>query len=498
MKFNSIKFKISVLYTAILFVLLILYSSILYFSLRNTLYDHLDAQLSEKVQEINNMIHTYFTLMEQGQADFFSAARRVIRFEGESQEDREDIINLDHQWLQRIDKLDLYLDYLNFYTIKDGSTISSYNPSKALLASFLKDIEKAKRGETTLGNIKVDNIPLRLISRPFYHKTQGQYILQIGTPVTSIISILKKRLFAVILTIPLLLLIAILVSFLFARRILRPVVEITQTAKNISHENLKDRVKSEHLDEEMVYLVDAFNDMIARMENAFHYLSEFSSHVAHELKTPLAIIRGEAEIVIRKKRDPEEYIRVIHITLEEIQRMLKCIDDIHLFSKLTYNPEIQSFDQFDLMVFLKEISEQMNIVASSKNIQVKCSLPEDRQAIIRGNKSYLRRLFFNLLDNAIKFTPEKGAIEIITESTDGGVQVAISDTGAGIAPDELEKIFQKFYRGYKNNSERIPGLGLGLNIAHTIAKIHNGSIEVKSELGKGTVFTTILPIYISS
>ena len=143
----------------------------------------------------------------------------------------------------------------------------------------------------------------------------------------------------------------------FASRILRPIVEITKTAKKITHEDLHSRVEAKHVDEEMKYLVDAFNDMISRLEQSFRYIAEFSSHVAHDLKTPLAIIRGESDIALRKDRTPEEYKRAIMVVLGESERMLRVIEDLLLLTRLDYRPEIFKFERINLAEFLWEISE---------------------------------------------------------------------------------------------------------------------------------------------
>jgi heavy metal sensor kinase len=279
-----------------------------------------------------------------------------------------------------------------------------------------------------------------------------------------------------------------------ASRILKPVIEITRTAENITHENLSERVKPKHIDHEMRYLVGAFNDMIGRLEESFKYISEFSSHVAHELKTPLAIIKGESELALRKNRDAEDYKRAIKINLEETERMLKVVNDLLLLTRLDYRHDVFKFEQIDFIKFLAEIYEQSEILASVKKIKINTHFPNGT-IYVNGDKLHLRRLFFNILDNAIKFTPEKGRIDMSIFTEDKIVMVSVSDTGIGISDEDLPQIFNRFFRGDTEGKSKESGSGLGLSIALSIAKIHNGNISVKSNPTEGTTFSVALPIH---
>jgi signal transduction histidine kinase len=253
------------------------------------------------------------------------------------------------------------------------------------------------------------------------------------------------------------------------------------------------RVKKELADEEVKKLVSAFNDMIARLETSFQYIEKFSSDVSHELKTPLAIIRGESEVTLRQEREPEEYKRVIQVSLEEVQRMLKIIDDLFLLTRLDYRPEVFKFENFDLLGFFTELYEKMRIVAGEKNLEINLSIP-NKPNLIKADRLHLRRLFFNLIDNAIKFTPRNGKIDIKVRYEGKQVVAAISDTGFGIPPEDLSRIFERFFHTHRKDSARAAGNGLGLSIVHSIARIHHGSVKVESELGKGSTFTVTLPL----
>lgn len=492
MKFNTIRFKISVLYTIALGAILIIYSVILYFSLHYILYSDIDDELRIKAQKISNTISSYLDVIGSDEQSFIFAAERTIRLRG-THPDISKIKESELQWLKEADKLDVENDYINFLDSQGKVITSSGNLQKENTFSyFLHGTKIAKIEEEGFKNIKFGERNLRLINLPFNYKGKKGYI-QVATSLKPTIYILQNRLRAIATSIPVILLLAIFVGRLFAIRILRPVEEITKTAKRITHEDLSSRVETEHTDEEMRLLTGAFNEMISRLEKSFKHIAEFSSHVAHELKTPLAIIRGESEIALRKIRDPEEYQRVIRISLEEVARMLKTVEDLLLLARLDYRPELFKFEQFDLVPFLREIYEQSKILASQKNITVNIDMPQ-RPININADKLHLRRMFFNLIHNAIKFNSINGKIDIAVKSEDKSASVSISDTGIGIAAKDLPKIFNKFFHIDRTGQNIEPGNGLGLSIAQSIVKMHQGNIEAESQLDKGSTFTVTLPL----
>ena len=158
-----------------------------------------------------------------------------------------------------------------------------------------------------------------------------------------------------LLPIPLTLLLGYFIGHLIISRILKPIKIMTDTVKNITHEDLSLRLKTENVDEELGRLIEAFNDMIFRLSESFEYITDSSSYIAHELKTPIAIIRGESEFALKKERDKEEYKRVISVSLEETKRMLKIIEDLLLLTKMNYQPDVLKFEPVDLTEFIRVI-----------------------------------------------------------------------------------------------------------------------------------------------
>jgi len=301
-----------------------------------------------------------------------------------------------------------------------------------------------------------------------------------------------KSFFYLFIPLPFIFLFGYFSSQISIGKILEPVKEVAKTAESITHEDLSRRVSMENVSEEAQYLVKAFNDMISRLEAAFAYITESSSYIAHELKTPLAIIRGEAEVVLKKERGKEEYKKVILGSLEETRRMLKIIEDLLLLTRVNYRSGDMVLSPLDLSQFVMVLHEKAKILAAQKNITVHIQSPETT-ALVNADEQTLRRLFLNLIDNAIKYTPQDGRVDIVAHFDAERVRISIADTGIGIDQENLPRLFDKFFRIEGKIKDTTPSSGLGLSIAQSIAKLHQGEIAVSSQVGKGTIFTVDLP-----
>lgn len=492
MKFRSIKFKISVLYVHILGVILIIYSIFIYISLKHTLYDILDSELNLKVKNINVALNTYSDHLGNDLDDFYFAMKRIIKLDAEYPK-QNTIIELEKVLEQEIDVLDIEEDYINLLNLDGETILHSSNLNGDLLFLFSKDLKARLTIDESFWNIEFNRRKFRVITTYLVYEGKMKFILQVGTSLEHINDILRNRLIFFVISIPVILIFASFIGQIFVWRILRPVVEITKTAKNITTENLSERVKAEHIDTEMKYLVDAFNDMIMRLEGSFNYIMQLSTYIAHELKTPLAIIIGESEISLRKRHKTEEYKSVILVCQEEAKRMQRIIDDLLFLTRLDYRSDIFRFENVEFIEFLKEIYEQTRVLALRKSITVKFEAPF-KVLTVKIDKLHLRRLFFNIIDNAIKFTPEGGTISIGVKIEKKSVITSVSDTGQGISAEDLPRIFNRFYRGERIGATDEAGTGLGLCIALSIAKIHNGDISVKSESNNGSIFFVSIPL----
>lgn len=493
-KFNTIRFKISVLYVAILGAILIAYSVLLCFGVNYIRYNELEDELDDKTREVGDIIKMYTTILGQDQTSFISAVEKTIHLEKEGPgPSQKDLINAaEARWLRNIDRFDLRDDYIIVLDEKWIPIGTSNNFTPKLLSLFPTNLKPDRIGEYPYRDVHLGNIYLRVFTKSYDFGNGRKYLIQVGTSLAPIRNLLQSRLIAITISIPIVLLLASFIGHVFASRILKPVVEITKAAEKITHEDLTTRVETKHADEEMKFLAQAFNDMISRLEKSFRYIEEFSSHAAHELKTPLAIIHGESEVALRSERTSEEYQQVIRVTLEESERMIKVVEDMLLLTRLEYESEVFKFTELDLVEFLRDVCEHSKILAAHKNITINAYLPAG-PVIVSGDHLHLRRLFFNLIDNANKFSSYGGAINIRLQTENGHANVSIADKGIGIDEDDLPKIFGKFYRRDPRSNQNTNGTGLGLSLALSIAKAHHGDIEVKSQVGKGSTFTVTLP-----
>jgi signal transduction histidine kinase len=488
MKSSSIKFEISILYTAILGLILIAFSGVLYL-ISHAFLQQIDQQLKVKAQAVDLSVRSYLYVLGESHDNLAEAVSKTVTMKNDNFLQYK-TWKTSQKWIKQAQSLNLNRDYINFVSKDANEVFSSVNLDRNLRALFMEDMQFPTIGHATFRTLDVRHKNIRVINYPFTDRILGRYLIQIGVSQDPFMQQLRNWLYSIAVSVPLILLLTNFVGRMLANRILQPVYEITNLAKTITQQDLTARIKTKHFGREMGSLIESFNEMIARLEKSFKHIEQFSYHAAHELKTPLTIIQGEAELLLRKERSKQEYQQALRIVMEESKRVLKTVDDLLLLTKLGYQQEVFKFAPFDFIEFLSEIVEQNRLLAANKGIGIRMNFQTITQPLMmNGDRLHLRRLFFNIIDNAIKFTPEGGCVDMRIEQDHGKITTFISDTGPGIKPENLEKIFQEFYRGNKST----PGSGLGLNIAYTIAKLHHGDITVESQIGRGTTFKVILP-----
>ena len=485
MKLNSIRFKASILYTSILCIILVLFSGVLFSVTRHILYRDVDEELQVKAAEIVNILKSYEKL-KQTESRNQHLINKLLGIE-----DRARLI-IDDLWRSDMQALNLKSDYINILNVYGQPIIKSQNFNDEITALF-QDKFPLSINVVGFKNLKNLKHRLRAINMPFSYGNRHLLVIQIGTPLDSVIRILTQLLYFIGAGILFILGLTSFLGSFFARRILKPVLNVTKIVDDISHKDLNLRIPEMAADEEMKRLISSCNAMLERLEKSFEHVNEFSSHVAHELKTPLAIIRGEVELALSETRDVDEYQRVLKVSLEEVGRLIRIIKDLLLLARLDYNPDVFQFENISLKAFLEEIYEYSSILAEQKSIESDLKVPET-DCYIEGDKIHLRRLFLNLINNAVKFTPNGGKISIALTLKENRAEVAVADTGNGIFPKDQQVIFEKFFRSHSHGHQAEPGSGLGLSIARSIARAHQGEITVQSIPGQGATFTVSLPV----
>ncbi len=280
-------------------------------------------------------------------------------------------------------------------------------------------------------------------------------------------------------------------GYLLARQALAPVERMTATADEITANQLDRRVHEPNPDDELGRLARTLNGMIGRLERSFEEVRRFTADAAHELRTPLAILRNEAEVALRIPRESEQYRDCLENMLEEIDHLSRLSEALLFLFREDAGLGAHTGDLLGLDQFVRAVADDIRVVATEQNLELTVDVLSPCRVL--GNAEQLRRLLFNLLDNAIKFTPAGGSIGIRVESHKGQAKVTVSDTGIGIAPEHLPRIFDRFYRVDSARSRRTGGNGLGLSICKSIAEAHQGFVEVASQPGKGTQVTLTLP-----
>jgi heavy metal sensor kinase len=281
-------------------------------------------------------------------------------------------------------------------------------------------------------------------------------------------------------------------GYLLAGRALAPVHLITSAARSISAKNLAERVAVTNRNDELGQLADTFNGMIARLEHAFDAMRQFTADASHELLTPLTAMRTEVEVSLRTERSSEQYRRVLASVLEEVERMTKLADDLLLLSREVAKVAGPKSERLRLDLLVQEVAGHMRALAEESGISMEvCNMPP---ATVFGDADALRQVFFNLLDNAVKYTPQGGSVTICGNSGDGEVVIGVSDTGIGIPSASVARVFDRFYRVDKSRSRELGGTGLGLSITKALVERHRGRIELESAEGKGSTFRVYLPV----
>ena len=488
MRINSIRFKTTLLYSSILFIILAGYNSVLFFSIDRILVRSIDDKLKIKAEEISHIFQAYEKI-----DDIASQPRGLLEdllHGGRLVPSRRLIV--DDIWRANFETLKLKEDYINILNIEGNPLLYSQNMTDEVFHLLYQQFHYSTQ-KVYIRNVSNESFRLRVINFPYAYKGTLTLIIQVATPIAATYQFLNK-LALIILTVSLIILLS--TSFLgvfFAKRILKPVVSVTETADNISHKDLSIRIQLKESDLEMQRLIHSFNSMIDRLEKSFKHVNEFNAHVAHELKTPLAVIRGELELAVDQIDETVMDKKILEDCLEEIDQMIRIVKDLLLIARVDYNPQILKFEDLEINGFLSEILEHTKILASDKQINVIMD-KTPKGLFVSGDKVHLRRLFLNIIINAIKFTPPMGTIRISIQKDRHFLNVGIEDSGEGIAREFLPKIFDKFFHIDKDETTSEIGSGLGLSIALSIAKAHQGDITVTSELGKGSKFVVTLPL----
>lgn len=281
-----------------------------------------------------------------------------------------------------------------------------------------------------------------------------------------------------------------ILGWIAARRGLAPIRHMTKVTQGISASQLGERIPTDTVPPELIDLATAFNEMLARLESSFVRLSEFSSDLAHELRTPISNLMTQTQVAISKERSEEDYREVLYSNLEEYERLARMISDMLFLAKADNGLITPSTELVDLRSEIKELFAFYEAIAEERHV----NLALEGEGRVNGNKLMLRRAFSNLLSNAIRHSPGYGNVKVIIDhSSSELIKLFIENSGEDIAPEHLPRLFDRFYRVDPSRQKSSDGAGLGLAITKSIIEAHGGRIQASSSNGS-TCFGITLPI----
>jgi two-component system heavy metal sensor histidine kinase CusS len=314
-----------------------------------------------------------------------------------------------------------------------------------------------------------------------------QFVIQIAQDRTSDEQVERK--FGILLIVVLggSLLASTAIAITVTKRGLRPLADMTRSLERISPTRLNERVTPAGWPRELHPLAVAFDAMLSRLEDSFTRLSQFSADLAHELRTPIANILGEAQVTLTRDRSPEEYREVIESTIAECERLSGIVDNLLFVARADAAREPIERKLFDGRAAVEKIATFYRNVAEDRQVTISCTGTGEFFA----DPILFERAVGNLLDNALRFTPDGGSIRISVLAGPAHFEVVVSDNGSGIATEHLPRVFDRFYRADSSRSSQ--GAGLGLALVKSIVDLHGGSAQVESGFNQGTTVTLIFP-----
>jgi heavy metal sensor kinase len=462
----TLRSRLTLLYTALFVVLLAVIAAVSY----RVLQYQLDADVSASLTELTTGLHGYirfpnglplvvFDQTDAAQAAFVEEATR----------------------------------YYQIFDARTGELIVQSDALRPLGLEFTPaEVRQFHERPITL-DLDTDYGRMRFSNSVLTPAAGRPYLLQVGASLAPMDSVLKRFLILLVMSVPAGLVVTFVIGRWLAAVALRPLIDLADVARTIDIGDLRRRLPNRGVRDEPDVVATAFNDTLARLEHAVGEMRQFSTALAHELRTPLAALRGEAEMAMRHPGSAEEIQRRFASQLEEIDKLKRLIDQVLTLARAEAGEIRLTSEPIDLDELAGALVDSLEPVAQEKGVALRFE-PAGARVVVEGDPGWLERLVLNLVDNAIKFTPTAGVISVRV-SRDGEIaRLAVRDTGIGITPELMPHIFERFFRADPARSSGVEGVGLGLSLAQWIVDRHRGRISIESQPGRGSTFTVILPI----
>lgn len=380
----------------------------------------------------------------------------------------------------------------NFVRVFDASGQVTFENSTAEDAAVDREaVESALSGRPRNRDDSTSGDSFRVRAVPIERDGEVSGVLEVGQS-DDVSETLRILLIIIGVAYPVTLATASFGGAFLAGRALAPIDRMTRLARRITAEDLSQRLDLRLPDDELGRLARTFDEMIARLDEAFRRQKQFTADASHELRTPLTAIKGQTEVALSRPRDAESYREVLQAVNEEADRMIRLVGSLLTLARADAGQIPIATDDVDLPALVAAAAEQVRPLMESRNVELRV---EDGPPVsLRADEDLLLQLLLNLLDNAGKYTPAGGRATVGWSVDGGHAALTVTDSGAGIAPEKLPHIFERFYRVDPARSREQGGSGLGLSICRWIAEAHGGAITAQSAQGQGSTFTVRLPL----
>lgn len=321
---------------------------------------------------------------------------------------------------------------------------------------------------------------------------QERYLIEVGTSTVGAGSVLHGLFVTLAVGLPVVGAVAVAGGYSVLRHAFEPVRRMIDTANEITLHDLDKRIRVAGTGDELERLATTLNQMIGRLHESFQTSRRFTSDASHELRTPLTIMRGELETLLLKPTLPEGVSDRISSLLEETDRLIAITEGLLALSRLDAGEAQRELVKFDLAALAATTVEQMSLLAEEKQIELTCRARG--RVTIAGDQARLKQVIVNLLDNAIKYTPPQGRVSVTVDAADRRARLKVDNTGQGIPPEAIPRVFDRFFRVDEVRSREVDGAGLGLSIVHSICTAHGGTVHAENLTPGGCRFTAEIPL----
>jgi heavy metal sensor kinase len=460
----ALRTRLTVFYTLVFGALLMALAAVSY----RVLAQQLDSDATSNLVEMTNGLHGYL--------DFKTGKPEIVYDSGDPEE---------AAFVQRATR------FYQIYDAGSGALLAQSEALEPLGLAFTPREVKSFRDQPRLHDIQTDYGRIRLTNSVITEGASQVYLLQVGTSLAAMDGALRSFRSLLLWGMPAGLLIAVIVGRWMAGVALTPLARFAAAARTIDAANLQQRLPVRGTGDELDEVAHAFNDTLARVEDAVGEMRQFSTAIAHELRTPIAALRGEIELAAMKPGTSDELRQVFASQLEELDKLKRLIDQLLTLARAESGQIPLAHARVDLAPLVESIVEQLEPVAQAQDLILAAQI--DAQPAVLGDAGWIERLLLNLLDNAFKFTPPGGTVTVRLSAVEGRAVLEVRDTGVGMTPDVLPHVFERFYRGDPARSAGGFGVGVGLSLVKWIVDRHNGTVTVASAPGSGARFTVSFP-----